>query len=260
MAVDIAHAVATEFGTPRGGALGDQANEVRFAKWYAKNSKGAVWTRHIRPLDPVLADKAATMAEVIVRNQGIGYGQESDLRLTLYEEASKPGADLRTIRATCDCSSMILAIFALLIPGFSHRGATVNMENNFKRFPKQFAISADPQLLNTDDYARRGDIYLRPGHVLIVLSNGRKAGKPAQAVAPAPAPAPAEGKIIMDGIKKWCNVRKGPGTQYERIGIAKVNEIFTVTGVEEEWYAIDFHGRPGYVYYELASEMLKGNV
>lgn len=255
MAVNIAHAVANEFGTAKGGAIGDQKNEVRFAKWYAKNDKGAVWTKHIRPLDSAIAEKAATMAEIIVRNQGIGYGQEGELRNTLFEEARKPGADLRTIRATCDCSSMILAIFALLIPGFSYQGATGNMENNFKKFPKMFQISANPTLLETDLYAKRGDIYLRPGHVLIVLSNGNKAGRPA--VVP---PILSKDKIIMDGIKQWCNVRSGPGTENPKIGTAKVNEIFTMYGVEEEWYAIDFHGRRGYVYYEYASEMLEGNV
>ena len=258
MAVDVAHAIANEFGTAKGGAVGDQKNEVRFGKWYAKNDKGAVWTRHIRPLDPAIAERAASMAEIIVRNQGIGYGQEGDLRLTLYEEGSKPSADLQTLRATCDCSSMILAIFAWLIPGFSHQGGTANMEYNFKKFPAQFAISADPALLNTDHYARRGDIYLRPGHVLIVLSNGVKATEYAQIVVP-----PMNtviGKIIMDGIQKWCNVRSGPGTENAKIGIARVKEIFTCYGVEEEWYHIDFHGKDGWVFYEFASEMLKGNV
>lgn len=263
MAVEVMHAVANEFGTTTGGAIGDQDNEIRFAKWYAKNSKGATWALHIRPRDPEMAERAAEMAETVVLNQGIGYGQESELRNTIYDEAIKAGGDLSRIRATCDCSSMILTIFALLIPGFPHTGSTATMFDIFPRYPQYFALSKDEQMLGSDLRARRGDIYLRKGHVLMVRTNGRLADTEPVVITPSvPAPSPASGKnrIIMDGIKKWCNVRSGPGTENPKIGVAKVNEIFERLGVEEEWYHIDFHGRDGWVYYEFASEMLEGNI
>lgn len=257
MAVDIAHAVSTEFGTAKGGQLGDQGQEIRFAKWYAKNSRGATWTHRIRPRDPAMAERAAQMAEIVVRNQNIGYGQEAHLRNTIYDEAIKAGGDLSRITATCDCSSMLLTIFALLIPGFPHIGSTATMAAQFGKFPQYFEISADEQVLGSDLTAKRGDMYLRPGHVLIVLSNGRQAEVSTPPVMPPPA---GTKQIIVDGIKMWCNVRSGPGKENPKIGIAKVNEVFELLGVDEEWYHINFHGRDGWLYYEFASEMLKGNV
>lgn len=259
MAVDIMHAVANEFGTAKGGAVGDQANEIRFGKWYAKNDKGATWALHIRPRDPAIAERAAQMAETIVLNQGIGYGQEPELRGTLYDEAIKAGGDLSRIRATCDCSSMILTIFALLIPGFPHVGNTAAMFEIFAQYPQHFILSRDEQMLGSDARARRGDMYLRKGHVLMVRTNGRQAESPLVPVI-VESPPMGDKKIIMDSIKMWCNVRSGPGKENPKIGIAKVNEVFELLGVDEEWYHINFHGRDGWVFYEFASEMLKGNV
>ena len=112
-------------------------------------------------------------------------------------------------------------------------------------------------MLGSDRTARRGDIYLRPGHVLIVVSNGSQVDTTPVEIPRADASVP---RIIVDGIKRWCNVRSGPGTENPKIGIAKVNEVFDLLGVEEEWYHINFHGKDGWVYYEYASEMLKGNV
>jgi uncharacterized protein YgiM (DUF1202 family) len=67
------------------------------------------------------------------------------------------------------------------------------------------------------------------------------------------------GQIVVDGIKKWCNVRSGPGTENSKIGKAYVNEVFDVYGVEEEWYKINYHGKVGYIWYELVSEKLEGH-
>ena len=260
MAVKIAHAVVNDKGTTKGGLIGDQGQEIRFDKWYAKNKNGATWTHHIRPRDPVIAERAARMAEIIVLNQGIGYGQDAELRNTLYTEVIKPGADLSRIVATCDCSSMILTIFALLIPGFPHIGSTATMPSIFAKFPQHFILSKDEQFLDTDLRAKRGDIYLRTGHVLIVLSNGRQADSTPISGSPVAEMPSTNARVIMDGINKWCNVRSGPGTENPKIGIAKVNEVFDLLGVEEEWYHINFHDKDGWVYYEYASEMLKGNV
>lgn len=260
MSVAIMHAVANEFGTARGGQVGDPSNkEVVYGKWYAKNRNGQTWAYYIEVLDARIAEAAARMAEQIVENPGIGYGQEGDLRGTLYTEALKHG-NVTDIQATCDCSSMILAIFALLIPGFSPKGNTGSMLTNFQKFPNIFRIYRDPEHLFYDDYAKRGGVYLRVGHVLMVRSNGRKARTSSIPEMPVPVPAPVLGQVVMDGIKQWCNVRSGPGKENPKIGIAKVNEVFELLGVDEEWYHINFHGRDGWVFYEFASEMLKGNV
>ena len=261
MPVKIAHAVMNELKKAKGGAIGDQGGEVVFAKWYAKNKNGIGWRYRIRPIDPRIAEAAAQMAETIVENQGIGYGQEDALRNTIYDAAVANGGSFSGIQATCDCSSMMLAIFALLIPGFSYRGNTGSMLDNFKKFPHLFEISRDESVLGSDLYARRGDLYLRTGHVLMVVSNGAKAGAlPIIDTDDDEEVGITICDIIMDGISKWCNVRYGPGTNYEKIGIARVNEVFHAFEVLEEWYGIDFHGRRGYVFYEYASEVREGNV
>ena len=68
------------------------------------------------------------------------------------------------------------------------------------------------------------------------------------------------GKIIVDEINKWCNVRSGPGMEYTIIGKANKNDTYSVYGVVEDWYQIDYNGSVGYLYGDLASEVLPGNV
>ena len=260
MAVKMAHAVKNDLGTARGGKIGDPSGtEVTYGKWYAKNKNGQTWTYYIQVLDPVLAEKAARMAEQIVDNPGIGYGQESDLRGTLYIEAKKHG-NVTEIWATCDCSSMILAIFALLIPGFSPSGSTATMLKNFQQFPELFRVHRDEEHLFSDDCAQRGGVYLRVGHVAMILSNGPKADVSPLPEEEEPMPTKVICQIIMDGIKLWCNVRESPSKDSRKVGIARAKEIFDVFAIEDEWYAIDFHGRLAYVFYDLASEIREGNV
>ena len=68
------------------------------------------------------------------------------------------------------------------------------------------------------------------------------------------------GKIIVDEINKWCNVRSGPGLEYTIIGKAKKNDTYNIYGAVEDWYQIDYNGSIGYLYGDLASEVLPGNV
>lgn len=51
-----------------------------------------------------------------------------------------------------------------------------------------------------------------------------------------------------------CNVRKGPGTTYEKIGSLKLNDEVTVTGkTDNNWYRISFTGEDAYVSASLLS-------
>ncbi len=68
------------------------------------------------------------------------------------------------------------------------------------------------------------------------------------------------GKIVVDGVKQWCNVRSGPGLEYTILGRAKKNEVFVVYGVDEGWYRVGFNGTTGFIFGDLASEVLQGNV
>jgi len=68
------------------------------------------------------------------------------------------------------------------------------------------------------------------------------------------------GKIVVDEINKWCNVRSGPGMEYTIIGRAKRSDTYSLFGVAEDWYQIDYNGSVGFIFGDLASEVLPGNV
>jgi len=68
------------------------------------------------------------------------------------------------------------------------------------------------------------------------------------------------GRIIVDGINKWCNIRSGPGLEYTIVGRAKKDDVYNVYGVVEDWYQVDYNGSVGYIFGDLASEVLPGNV
>ena len=54
----------------------------------------------------------------------------------------------------------------------------------------------------------------------------------------------ATGEITSD-----VNVRKGPGTDYEKIGTVRAGDTVTVTGQSHDgWYRIEFQGTEGFVY------------
>lgn len=54
----------------------------------------------------------------------------------------------------------------------------------------------------------------------------------------------ATGEITSD-----VNVRKGPSTDYEKIGTLRTGDIVTVTGESHDgWYRIEFQGTEGFVY------------
>ena len=75
-----------------------------------------------------------------------------------------------------------------------------------------------------------------------------------------PAAESAVCQIVVDGIKKWCNVRSGPGLECDIIGRAKKNDVYDAFGVDEEWYRINYNGRIGYIFGDLVSEIREGNV
>jgi hypothetical protein len=63
-----------------------------------------------------------------------------------------------------------------------------------------------------------------------------------------PYPPPAlPGPQILTPFVPRVNVRSGPGTRFQRIGVINEGESFAVTGIEHIWYIIDFYGQPGYV-------------
>ncbi|NUQ37353.1 MAG: protein kinase [Caldilineales bacterium] len=56
-------------------------------------------------------------------------------------------------------------------------------------------------------------------------------------------------------VNSVANVRSGPGTQYDRIGVAAAGQRFDITGKNgaETWWQIDFNGRAGWLFADLVS-------
>ena len=55
-------------------------------------------------------------------------------------------------------------------------------------------------------------------------------------------------------------LRGGAGLECPIIGRAYLNDVYDVFGVEDGWYRIDYKGAVGYVFGDLVSEKLAGNV
>lgn len=55
-------------------------------------------------------------------------------------------------------------------------------------------------------------------------------------------------------VTEGANVRKGPGTDYDKLGLAYVGTELTVTGKSGDWYEVEFEGQTGYIASSLVKE------
>lgn len=55
-------------------------------------------------------------------------------------------------------------------------------------------------------------------------------------------------------VLEGANVRKGPGTDYDKLGLAYVGTQLTVTGKSGDWYEVEFDGQKGYIAASLVKE------
>ncbi len=53
-------------------------------------------------------------------------------------------------------------------------------------------------------------------------------------------------------VPDTLNVRNGPGTNYDKLGMAYPNSVVTIIGKSGDWYVIDYYGAPGFL---LASNL-----
>lgn len=165
--VKIGQASIDENGRARGGAAGDQTTkEVAVGKWYT-----ADWKYIFRAKDAKLASKIAKCMELACANDNIGYDQAQ--RTTLYSELENVGWDFSKIKTKCetDCSALVAAILNACGLRVSKDMYTGNEKNVIEKTGK-FDIIEDPRFLRTSNYLMRGDILLKPGHTVVVLSNG----------------------------------------------------------------------------------------
>lgn len=55
-------------------------------------------------------------------------------------------------------------------------------------------------------------------------------------------------------VLQGANVRSGPGTEYDKLGLAYVGTELKVTGKSGDWYEVEFDGQKGYIASSLVKE------
>lgn len=255
MNIQIGHAVMDELGKTIGATPGDQTGkEIVIGTWYAKNKSGRVWKHYLECTDSVMAERAAQYMEQICADNAFGYTQDKVRRWDGYRSIKANGGAVFGAHGDFDCSTLVISCYILAGLNMDPDGYTGDMRAKLLATGK-FKSYSDSAHIGTDKLAKRGSIYLRSGHTLMALEDGSGASGLSEL-----SDLNEVGEIIVDEINKWCNVRSGPGLEYTIIGRAKKNDTYSVYGVVENWYQIDYNGSVGYLYGDLASEVLHGNV
>ena len=255
MSIRIGHAVMDELGKTIGATPGDQTGkEIAISTWYAKNKYGRVWQYFLECTDSAMAERAAQYMEQICEDNAFGYSQDKTRRWDGYRSIITNGGKVSGARGDFDCSTLVISCYIFAGLNISPDGYTGNLRSKLLATGK-FKSYTDSAHTDSDKLAKRGGIYLRKGHTLVVLEDGNSARGMLETSG-----LKIVGKIILDEINKWCNVRSGPGLEYTIVGKAKKNDTYNVYGVVEDWYQIDYNGTIGYIYGDLASEVLPGNV
>ena len=246
MSVKIGHAVHSETGG-REGESGDQIQqqgkkneEVQISKWY---ESGDGWGWYIEAKDPALLERMAVLMEQACANPNIGYSRTN--RYAWYSSAKANGGDVTKANGDCDCSSLVSGIANLAGAGVTNRLATASMLSAFKK-SGNFNIYTDDAHLTTDKNAKRGGIYLRIGHTLMVLENGSNVGN----TATAPVSTASAVKPPYVQVKGSVNIRTGSGTKYKKIGQASDGDRYPYQGTDsadEKWYMIEYQDMTAFI-------------
>jgi hypothetical protein len=244
MAVKIGHAVHSETGG-REGESGDQIQqqgkrneEVQISKWYVS---GDGWGWYIEAKDADLLERMAQMMEQACANPNIGYSRTN--RYKWYNSAKANGGDVSLADGDCDCSSLVSGIANLAGAGVTNKLSTASMLNAFKK-SGNFNIYTDADHLKSDKLARRGGIYLRVGHTLMVLEDGSDVGsEPITTVQDVKPP-----YVLVIGNK--VNIRNGSGTEFDDIGDAYKGDKYPYQGTDssgKKWYMIEFEDMTAFI-------------
>lgn len=254
MSVKIGHAVMDENGKTDGPITGDQTGkEIQISNWYLKD-----WEYYIEAKDANVRELAAYYVEQICKDDDFGYSQQSTKRWTGYKAIKSNNNVVNGAKGDFDCSSLVIStnIFGGIV--MSASGYTGSMYSKLKATGK-YNIYTDDKHIKTCDYAKRGGIYLRNGHVLTMLENGSKYLESTANTEPTTTTSiPATdyeilGIIKVDKIKSWCNVRAGASLDSSIIGRAQKNNTYNLIGVESEWYMINYNGNVAYISKDLCS-------
>lgn len=162
MKIYLSHAASNEEGKTAGGKPGDQTGrEVRIDEFFEYN-----WNWILRAKDASVREKLAEGAEVLAKNDFVGYDHPD--RYSMYLQAKSLNYDFSRISTPCntDCSQMVATLINSCKINLSPYIFTGNMADyivNTGKFDK-LAYYNKSQL-------RRGDILLSvdKGHVVTII-------------------------------------------------------------------------------------------
>lgn len=171
--VRLAQASKDENGRYADGKAGNQTgSELNIRAWYNRP-----WDTVLRPISVDLGKQIAHVAQILVKNNRIGYDQHQ--RTTAYDQCSKINWDINRINeielCECDCSSLIAVILRFCGISISKTVYTGNLTSRLIQTGK-FLCLREPKYLTGDQYLRKGDIILNTAHhVAVVIDDGEKA-------------------------------------------------------------------------------------
>ena len=171
--VRLAQASKDENGRYINGKAGNQTgSELNIRTWYNRP-----WDTVLRPISIDLGKQIAHVAQILVKNNRIGYDQHQ--RTTAYDQCSKINWDINRINeiglCECDCSSLIAVILKFCGISIPKTVYTGNLASYLMQTGK-FICLREPKYLNGDQYLREGDIVLNTAHhVAVVIDDGEKA-------------------------------------------------------------------------------------
>lgn len=163
--IKIGHASIDENGKVIGGKTGDQTGkEICTRNWYSKP-----WNVYLECTDENLADKAAKYMEQICQDDNYGYDQGQ--RLTGYNSIVDNKGKVKGGKGEFDCSSLVASCYKLAGLNISHALTTRNLRSALLATGK-FKAYTGAKYIKSDEYAKRGGIYLKEGsHVVMALED-----------------------------------------------------------------------------------------
>ena len=240
----------------KGGKAGDQTgHEWELKPWYNRP-----WTVVLRYPDQAVALEIAKLGIAAALNNKIGYDQNQ--RTTYWKQLQAAGYDPSKIAVACeeDCTAGVSAnvraagyIFGIKalqdVPICSSR----NMRAEFTK--AGFIALTASKYLTSGNYLLPGDILLYESHhaaTNITLGKNVKEQWNPQEHPDAPVEPDVPVEVLPPYVEATgsVNVRKGPSTVFESMGILRAGEKAHYYGYaypDNGWLLIDFNGATGWV-------------
>lgn len=166
----IAHSLADEEGSAKGGHPGDQTGHELCAQPFFESG----WTHLYRANNAEKAEQIADFMEKAVANGYIGYDQSQ--RITLFN-AIYPDFKVEklTDAVECDCSSLVYcAVYSAYRVPYSNEEANAPLVKDYEKYlltgeleGKFEKIQPAEGFITSEENLVRGDILIKDGHMAV---------------------------------------------------------------------------------------------